>query len=137
MSLITAIALYAAIISTGGLAWAIYVWIRDRYKLVTSLQVQEIWTPESRSPNTREIVFRIINQGRQPGTIVDLGFELDKSIVSGTEDKPIYYRESATNGGSTPFVLQPGNWHESRLPIVVCEVGRIRWWAKDSNGRTY
>lgn len=146
----TVIALYAAVLSTAGLGWNIFVWLRDRYDLRLMVHTEQVFereeTPrETDGPSSSrfEMVFRIVNLGRQPATLVDGGFDFETGETSRT------YRAAtdAKDANMFPVVLQPGDWHELRFPAAPSRSAlashfgdaefKLRWWARDAKGKTY
>jgi len=143
----TVIAVYAAVLSTIGLGWNIYIYFRDRYDLHLSVHKEPVldWgahPPENGiSAPAREyvIVFRMMNLGRQPATLVEGGFDVEQG-----ETSRLRIMKDSKGAKAFPVKLQPGDWHELRFPADPSRVPslsdtkfKLRGWVRDARNRIY
>jgi hypothetical protein len=133
----TAIAIFGAFLATLGFVWQVWTWNKDRYRLTLSAGTQQIYPGGVEAPATDEVVFRIINTGRQPATIVSFGWECDRAKAPEGLDPISYEARNGTDSKGSPIVLQQGEWHEYRLHHAALDVGQLRAWAKDVNGKVF
>ena len=133
----TAIAIYAGLISTVALVWQVYTWSNNRYKLSLMIGRQQVYPKGIESPPSEEIVFRIVNVGREPVTLLSFGFECDRRRVAEDPTPISYTAYGGREGTSTPVVLRQAEWHEYRLTGAALESGRLRAWAKNADGRLF
>ena len=73
VSLTTIVAVYAALVATGGLIWQIYVWLQSR-KPQVAVEVS-LGLPASPEPEWW-IMVKVINRGDYPVNVSSVGFDL-------------------------------------------------------------
>lgn len=145
------VAIYGAVLASIALAWQVFEWLRNRYRLRLMADIQPTWEVGHDSPTSQELAFRIINVGSQPVTILRCGFEIDRKdprfilrrsdIEVETKDPQSpgsLFSYLATEAGTPePRVLEPAGWHEWRLPASTLGVGPVRAWAEDASGKRH
>jgi hypothetical protein len=131
------IAIYAAFISTVALLWQIYTWGKNRYRLSLTVGRQQVYPNGIDSSPSEKIVFRIVNIGREPTTLLSFGFECDRRRISENPTPITYEAYDGVGGKGKPIVLHQGEWHEYRLQASALDVGRLRAWAKDTKGNVF
>ena len=126
------LAIYAAVVATIGLAWHIYVGLRDRARVVLRYSTDMRLISYRYHPDTDYLILRVTNRGRRPVNVTQAGAVLyrgqPKAFIFSSSFFGPAGRLLTEESPSTDFACE-----QSQVDVTNIEY----FWAQDATGRTY